>query len=65
MSAMILVGIALHWLLHFLGGTLVFGATLLYDVWLPPSSGTTTWSISSASSSSRSSPTICSVPTSG
>ncbi len=32
----LLVGIALHWLLSFMGGTLYLGTTRLYDLWLLP-----------------------------
>ena len=32
----LLTGIALHWLLSFMGGTLYFGSTRLYDLWLFP-----------------------------
>jgi len=34
MTNWLLGGIAVHWLLHFLGGFVYFGSTRLYDLWL-------------------------------
>ena len=36
LTATLLIGIALHWLLSFMGGTLYVGETRLFDVWILP-----------------------------